>query len=442
MRTRLWTSLAACAALLGGTAQGTAAASERRLSATGEQLLGLSERMAAAGSTEQAKTILSALEQDPDPNIRNEARFRIARLLEAQGMNTGAAVLLRAVVDDAPTAVPARLELAQLLDRMGDRDGAWRQMRAVRASGLPASVARLIDRYSEALRAARPAGMSIEVALAPDSNINRATRSDTLGTVIGDFTIDQDAKAKSGTGLAISAQGYRRLGIPGTSAALLARVSGFGDLYRRSKFNDIAVDVAAGPELQLGSNRLNLEAGATMRWFGQKPYSRSARIGAAWMRPLGGRTQLDAGLSAALIDNRVNHLEDGRDFSARLSVEHALSPTMGVIGTLSGERMSARDPGYSTTGWRAGLSLWRDVGRLTLTAGGEFGRLSADERLSLFPDRRSDRYTRLSLAATFRQLQFGGFAPVARFSMERNRSSIAFYDYKRRRMEIGFARAF
>ena len=53
----------------------------------------------------------------------------------------------------------------------------------------------------------------------------------------------------------------------------------------------------------------------------------------------------------------------------------------------------ARDPGYSTTGWRAGLSFWRDVGRLTLTAGGEVGRLKADERLSLFPSKREDRYS-------------------------------------------------
>ena len=115
---------------------------------------------------------------------------------------------------------------------------------------------------------------------------------------------------------------------------------------------------------------------------------------------------------------------------------------MGVVASLSGERMSARDPGYSTTGWRAGLSLWRDVGRMTLTAGGELGRLSADRRLSLFPATRADHYSRLSLAATFRQIQLGGFAPVARFSLERNRSSIAFYDYRRRRTELGFTRAF
>ena len=67
---------------------------------------------------------------------------------------------------------------------------------------------------------------------------------------------------------------------------------------------------------------------------------------------------------------------------------------------------------------------------------------SADERLALFPDKRSDRYSRLSLGVTLRQLQFQGFAPVARFTIERNRSTIEFYDYRRRRTELGIVRAF
>jgi len=60
----------------------------------------------------------------------------------------------------------------------------------------------------------------------------------------------------------------------------------------------------------------------------------------------------------------------------------------------------------------------------------------------LFPNRRADRYSKLSIGATFRQLQFHGFAPLARSSIERNRSSVEFYDYKRARTEIGIVHAF
>jgi len=303
-------------------------------------------------------------------------------------------------------------------------------------------VARLVDRYSEALRAARPTGASIEIALAPDSNINQATRSDTLGTVFGDFDIGKDSKAKSGIGVSLRGQAFHRFGLGGGDDSLLVRLSGFADLYRAARFNDIAVDLAAGPELRLGRNQLNLEVGATQRWFGQKPFMRSARLAATWTRPLGRLTQLRLTGSAARVDNQLNDLQDGRDFSGKAEVEHALSATSGIALTGSLDRQSLKDPGYSTTGWRAGLLGWHDMGRMTLTAGAEFGRLEADERLLLFPDKRADRYSRLSLAATFRQLQWRGFAPLARFTIERNRSTIAFYDFRRTRAELGVVRAF
>jgi hypothetical protein len=420
-----------------------AAAPPRSLTvtATAPQLLQLAERFLKSGDTAKAKVILAALTADPSSDIRNEARFRTAKLLAGEGQTSRAALLLRQVIDERPDALPARLELAGLLDRMGDKDGAWRQVRAAQALGLPPAVARIVDRYSEALRAQRPFGASLEIALAPDSNINRATRSDTLGTVLGDFAIDRDGKAKSGTGLALSAQAYRRLPL-GEDASLLVRLTGFGNLYRQKQFNDVAADIAAGPELNLGRNRIQAEVGLTQRWFGQKRIMRSARIGAIVSHPLGRRTLLRLSGSAALVDNQLNDLQDGKSFSGQLSAEHALSATTGIAASFGVDRASLKDPGYSTTGWRAGLTGWRDFGRVTLSAGAEFGRLHADERLLLFPDKREDRSLRLSLGATFRQLQFRGFAPVARFSIERNRSSIAFYDYRRTRTELGFVRAF
>jgi hypothetical protein len=85
---------------------------------------------------------------------------------------------------------------------------------------------------------------------------------------------------------------------------------------------------------------------------------------------------------------------------------------------------------------------WRDVGSATLTAEAEYGRLRADDRLVLLRETRSGRYSSLTFGATFRQLTVGGFAPVTRVVIERNRSSVEFYDYKRKRTEIGIICAF
>jgi hypothetical protein len=411
----------------------------RHVSAT--QLLQIADAAAARGDQATAERAYEALIGDPSQEIRMEARFRLAMLEGKRGRLTQAATLLRQILDHRPDASRVRLELAALLDRMGDKEGAWRQVRAIHAGGLPPAVARIVDRYSEALRAQRPSGASLEIALAPDSNINRATRSDTLGTVLGDFEISDEGKAKSGTGLALHAQSYRRWSLS-DRANLLVRMNGFANLYKQKEFNDIAADVAVGPELSLGRNRIQLELGATQRWFGQKPFVRSARIAATASRPLGRRTLLRVSGSAALVDNQLNDLQDGKSFFGQASVERALSATTGVAVSASVDRQRLKDPAYSTKGWRAGLTGWKDLGRMTVTLGAEFGRLRADERLMLFPERRSDRYSRLSVGATFRQLQLRGFSPVLRFSIERNRSSVEFYDYRRTRTEVGVARAF
>ena len=428
------------AALLAETA-GAAAPAGRTVLASASQLFKVADAALANGNEALARKVLKALMGDRSQDIRLEAHFRLAMIEEKHRNWTAAAVLLRQIVDERPSASRARLELAGVLDKMGDREGAWRQVRAIRSAGLPPAVARLVDRYSEALRARRPMGASIEVAVAPDTNINRATRSSTLGTVLGDFDIGESSKAKSGIGLSVHGQVYRRLPL-GPKVNLLTRLSGLANLYRRSAFNDIAADLAAGPEFELGRDSLQLEVGVTNRWYGQKPFLRSARLGATMSHALGPRTVIRGSGSAALVDNRMSDLQDGKDYAAGFSLERALSPTTGVAVSANLSREALKDPGYSTIGWRAGLTGWRDLGRMTATVSVEAGSLHADERLLLFPERREDRYRRVALGATFRQLHFQGFAPVFRLSVERNRSTIAFYDYRRTRAEIGIARAF
>ena len=409
---------------------------------TPAQMLALGQVAVDRGDTSTAAAIYSSLAADPNSDVRNEARFRHSKILAAAGQKTRAALLLRQVIDEKPAATPARLELASLLASIGDSDGAWRQLRAAEAAGLPPDVARIVDRYSQALRASRPSGRSVEVAIAPSTNINRATRSDTLGTVFGDFEIDEEAKAKTGTGLAVRGQAFRRFAMGSGTTHVLIRALATADLYKQPRYNQLAVDLAAGPEFRLDRGRVNLEVGATERWFGQKPFYRSARVAVTATRPLGGRTQLRMKATAALVDNRRNNLEDGRNFIAEAAIERALSPTTGIAATVSVLREALNEPAYSTTGWRLGAIGWRDLGRVTLTAAAEFGRLRADDRLSLFPEARSDRYSRFSLGAAFRQVTLGGFAPILRFTRERNRSSVAFYDYSRSQTEFGFERAF
>jgi tetratricopeptide (TPR) repeat protein len=180
------------------------APAERTVSLNAGQVLAVADRAGRQGDIVTAEKAYRALASDSDPEVRAEALFRHGMLLAQVGELQKAARLFRQLLDSRPDATRARLELARTLDLMGDKDAAWREVRAVQASGLPPDVARMVDRYSEALRAARPFGASFQIALAPDSNINKSTQSDTLGTIFGEFEIDESSKAKSGVGLSLS----------------------------------------------------------------------------------------------------------------------------------------------------------------------------------------------------------------------------------------------
>jgi hypothetical protein len=200
--------------------------------------------------------------------------------------------------------------------------------------------------YAAALKARKPFGGTLDVALAPDSNINRATRSNTLGTVIGDFTLDQDAKAKSGLGLALRGQTYFRAPIE-KNATLLVRANGSGDLYRDERFDDILLGIQAGPEYALGADRLTLAAGPTWRWYGLKPYSTSVGVSADFIHPMGKTMQGRLDLGVTHTANRRNALQTGDVFSLSAGLDRAISARLGGGVQAFVNRTKARDAGWS-----------------------------------------------------------------------------------------------
>ena len=405
------------------------------------QLLSLAGRAQENGDAATAEAAYRALFADPLVEVRSEARFRLAKLFVKHGRLGEAAVLLRTILDEQPQAQRVRLELAHVLDQMGDEAGARRALREAQAGGLPPDVARIVDRYSAALRAQKPVGASLDIALAPDSNINRATRSSTLGTVLGDFLLDDDAKQRSGLGLALRGQAYARFPIA-NSINLFGRISGSADLYRDTAFNDIALAPTLGPEIRSGADRISFEFGGLWRWFGGRAYSSAATTSLNYFHPLGRKAQLRGTAAVAFVDNRFNALQDGRTYSASLSYERALSNRAGAGITLSVDRQALRDPGYSTWAGQVALFVYRETGPITLVATASHSRLKADERLLLFPETRTDRLYRASLGATFRNFRIGTFAPFMRATYERNHSTVEIYDYRKVRMEIGVTRAF
>lgn len=415
---------------------------ETPLQLSAAQVFTLADTARAARDFDTARRLYRALEADPDADIRNEARFRLGMMLaDDEHRYTDAAVALRRILDETPSAARVRVEMARILASTGNMRGAERELRAAQAAGLPPEVDRMVRFYAQALSQRKPWGGSFEVALAPDSNINRATRADTLGTVIGDFTLNEGAKARSGLGLSARGQLYARLPLS-ARADMLARASAGGLFYRAGQFNDLSTGLQIGPQFSSGSDRLTLAAGPTWRWYGGDLYSRAWGGNASYQHNLGKRSQLRLEGGVSTVSNRANAMQSSHDYSASVSVDRALSARLGGGVQLAGYRSAARDPGYALTSGGINIYAFREVGRTTLVGTLGYNHLEADARLFLYPRRRIDDRMSASAAATLRTFTVAGFAPLVRLRWEHNRSSIEIYEYRRLAAEFGVTSAF
>ncbi|OYY75959.1 MAG: hypothetical protein B7Y43_17385 [Sphingomonas sp. 28-62-20] len=406
------------------------------------QLFAFADAARDRGDYATAEVAYRALSTNADGELRSEARFRLALMLANQQHRYRAAALeLRHILDEKPRAARARLELARIHALLGNIGDAARELRAVEASGLPPDVERMIRFYAQALNARRPTGGNLEVTLAPDSNINQATTSGTLGTVIGNFVLDPDAQARSGLGLSVRGQGFVRLPL-GAKSNLLARLSGSATVYKSPQFDDFVVSPQIGPEWVSNRGSLSVAAGPAWRWYGTKPFTFSIAANGNWQHAIGPRTQLRVDASLAYLDNRRNALESGYVGSLATSVDRAFSASMGGGLQLSVNRQGANDPGYATISGGANMYLYREFGRTTVTASLSYNHIEADKRLALFFTRRVNNDFVASLTGTFRQLRVGSIVPLARLTFERRVSSVQLYDYRRFAGELGVATAF
>lgn len=426
---------------LGVWVPGTANAQQTVSGLSAVQVFEVAAHAEQAGDLATALVAYEALSRDPDIEVRTEARFRRARVLVAQERLAEAATTLRAILDEKPDAQRVRLELANILALMGDERGAARLLRQVQTGALPQEVALAVDQFSNALRSRKPYGASLELALAPDSNINRATSASTLDTVIAPLQLSPDAQQQSGVGVRLGGQTYLRSDLS-PSVRLTLRASTQANLYSSSAFNDTVGSLQVGLEKAGAKARWSPSFGQTYRWYGGAPYAVTDTASLNWRRALGQKAQLEAEIAAGSSRYKLNSLQDGELYDLSVSYERALSAKSGGSISLSAQRQTAEDPGYATRSGGLGLVYWREAGRATVFASGNVRSLTGDARLSLFTDRREETFWRASVGATVRQLQIKGFSPLVRLSHERNKSTVGLYDYNRNSVEFGLTRAF
>lgn len=406
-----------------------------------EQVFALADRYAAAGRYADAETLLKGLARDPNSDFRAEARFRLSILREAQGDKQGAIEWLKALLDEKPNAGRPRLELARLLAETGDEAGARRELRRAGAAGLPEDVARVVDRFATALRSNRTIGGAIEVAIAPDSNINRATTQERVDTVVAPLTLDRDARATSGIGFSTSLQGFARGAIT-DKIDLLSRASLRADLYGKSRFNDVVLTLASGPEFRIGGARVRPAAIAQRRWFGGDLYSESYGGSLNVLKPLDRVSQIEGELTILQSNYSRVSIQDGILADINLSYDRALSPRFSTRIGVRATRQDAHFDFLSTTSGGVDLLASRAFGKQLAFVQLSGFRLRADGADPLFGVTRDDKRLDLTAGVVLRRFSWRGFAPLVRVIHSRSDSTIPIYDFKRTRVEFALSREF
>lgn len=401
----------------------------------------LADRARATGQIDDATQLYDALVRDPDADVRAEARFRKGMMLADVHRYIDAAVAFRALLDEKPGALRVRIELARVLAAAGDEAGARRSLRQAQAGQLPPDVAATVAQFANALRSAKRFGGTFEVALAPDTNINRATAARTLDTIIAPLTLSDDARARSGVGAKLAGQGFVKLALT-DDLSVLPRLAGSASLYREQAFDDVSSSTLLGFEWQHFGGRWSPSAGATWRWYGGHLYARTETAALDWLHRVGSRTQLVASTSVSRATYVRNDLQSGAIYDLNITAERALNPRSGVSLTISATRQTARDSGYATVAGAGSALAWREIGKTTVFASLNIRRTIGDARLFLFPEARREWLVGVKAGATLRAFAVHGFAPVVRFGYERNASTVGIYDYRRFVSEFGVTRAF
>jgi len=408
---------------------------------TAAQMFAAADDLAGQGDLAGAAQLLEALTQDPHPELRAEARFRLAAVREKLGDLRGAAQALRDLLAEQPTANPARLELARILSRLGDEKAANAELAKAEAWGLPPDVEQNVRRFASTLRTStKRRGLTVELTAGPDSNVNRSTSSLFIDTIIAPFELDADARRQSALGFTGSLRGYSRDRIGGLT--LLSDAGLRADLSTKPRFNDVQFVADSGPEIAAGKTRLRPSVLYERRWFGGDPFSTGIGGQIELLAPLGAKAQL--GLSGSHVHQTVakNAGQDGWRTAVNADLTRAIGSATSARASLRYASLDARVNAESLRQVGGGLLLAYQSRPLTLFGEVDYTRTHGIEPVFLFGKTRRDHRWDVIGGAIFNRASVGGFTPLVRVTHSDSRANIVLYDYRRTRLDVGVTRSF
>ncbi len=414
---------------------------------TSAQLLHEIEELILDKRYDDAKPLLAALAANPA--LHFETRFLGGYIAEQTGDLAHAESLFRAILVDDPKQTRVRLELGKVLLARGHRASADHQLRLAEQDGdLPPEIARTIRSVRTIIRSQRAWTLNFDIGIAPDSNINNATAADTVTVLFGTqpipLTLDKAARARSGTGVTASVDAGLRLPVAkGVSAVV--DVDAFGTQYPGTDYDDLSLEVTAGPEFKLSrAAQLRIEGVAAERDFGNRIASRQLGVKLGFETMVGKANRLGLQVDARHTYARFDPNYSGWQMGAYATYERVVARSLIASASVfaRADRLTARAYSNTEVGGVAGIGGELPMGfNIGLSAGGSRAVYRAP--LPIFSvEPRKDWRLNARLTVGNRKIRVLGFSPSASISYGRSDSTIHYYSTQRTRFRVALARYF
>ena len=412
-----------------------------------DQMLGYAQTLIEQGKFSEARNVVTALSRAPGMLL--ETRFLSGFIAQKTGDRATAIHEYRSILADDPGQTRVRLELARLYLEQGKTASADHHFKLAQGDQqLPAEIAQLVRSARNIIRSQRAWTFNVDVGVAPDSNINNATSADKVtlqfGDVPFDFTLDQNARARSGTGQTATVQAGLRLPVA-KSTMLLLDADASGNNYRGTDYDDYTAQLAAGPEFRLSQvTSLSVQGVGAQRWYGGALATRQAGGRVSFQTMLSSVSRLGVQIDARHSDARFNDLYSGWQVGLYGSYERVLART--VVGSTNAfvRRDKLRASPYSSIEFGGGAGLAAEL-PYGFNASGSFSvsRAIYDAPIPLFSVAPRQDW-RLSGRVTLgnRKLAVLGFSPTVSWSVNRTASGIDYFSNERSRLRFGVSRYF
>jgi hypothetical protein len=445
-------ALALCAALVPGTASAQAlvdrcVAQTCKARLTGPELLAEIQKLVDAKRYDDAKPLLAALSAAPQYGF--ETRFLTGFIAEQTGDYVHAVNIFRDMLTADPGQTRVRLELARTYLAMGRPQSADKQFRlAQQDDELPPDIARAIRSVRDTIRSRRAWSVNVDFGIAPDSNINSATSANTINVLFGNqpipVTLNQNAKARSGTGITGTIDAGARLPIA-KDWSLVADFNASGADYKGVDYDDYSFELAAGPEYRLSSaSRLRVQGVGAERLYGGKIASQQIGVKLGFDTNITRSQRIGIQIDARRTDAHFDHNYDGWQIGAYATYERAIAKSLVASGSVYVRRDELRVAPYSDTEIGMMLGVGGELPKgFNVGLSGGISRARYDAPVPLFSlDPRGDWRYNARLAVGNRAIRVWGFSPSVSVSYGRIDSTLPFYASSRTRFRFALARYF